>query len=781
MALYKGENPYIYGLHDKGGERLMLVNGEAKGWVLISEAIGTEANETGGHDYRDVSSSGLGLIVRLNQSYGPNGTIPREARYPEFAQRCANFAQNSPGASIWLIGNEMNMANEQPRQEGSSQPEPITPRRYAKCYSMVRQKIKALPGHQNDLVVIGAPAPWNDQTKYDADPQGKYPANPTGDWVQYLRDILLAIGPGGADAIAIHAYSHGYKADLVFSDAKMNPPFQNRYYNFYVYRDFMNAIPENMRQLPVYLTEMNGDKEPNGDTWPFGNNGWIKNAYQEINRWNQTGQQQIRCAILFRWMIDPLGWSIDGKAEVQKDFSEAIVKNYKWIQDITPPQPAIPRPDVPGYRTRYLNHNTPTSVEAGKDAIVTLILQNAGSFTWLAAGDKPFRLGFQWYNAAGQFVQMPTQFDYRTPLAANVPPGGQVTLQARVHFPDTPGTYQLRWDMVHEMVTWFATQGDAGLLVSPVAVTAPVVTPTPKPPVTTPTPPITTPEPPVTEAGHVQIQNLVGQLLVHDSKRYVNRPLDAIKRVIIHHAGTPPSVTVQRIAEYQVKTKDLPGITWHYCTTADGQVYQTQPLTVTAAHAGQNSLDSVGICLVGNFTDAPPPEAQLNATASVLAQVLASLKLGLDQVVGYSEIAVTGSPGATWPQWKPALLAKTRALMQAVAPAPTMPEQPVDRKPISHYMLFWYKGPGNWAEWDLRGATEYIDRFSPTIGFSIEEAQFAKYVTIVGGPGGVPSTAEQTLRNAGCKVERIAGANEAETRKMLESMAANGQRFKNPQ
>ena len=32
--------------------------------------------------------------------------------------------------------------------------------------------------------------------------------------------------------------------------------------------------------------------------------------------------------------------------------------------------------------------------------------------------------------------------------------------------------------------------------------------------------------------------------------------------------------TVQRVADYQVNTRNLPGITYHYCVAADGQVFQ---------------------------------------------------------------------------------------------------------------------------------------------------------------------------------------------------------------
>jgi hypothetical protein len=102
----------------------------------------------------------------------------------------------------------------------------------------------------------------------------------------------------------------------------------------------------------------------------------------------------------------------------------------------------------------------------------------------------------------------------------------------------------------------------------------------------------------------------------------------------------------------------------------------------------------------------------------------------------------------------------------------------VSAKPIEHYMLMWHKGAGNWAKWDLLGAFTYIDKFPVTIGFSIEEAKSAKHVTIIGGPGGVPSQAEQILQAAGCQVERLAGTNETETRQILEQLAGQGRRYK---
>ncbi len=782
MARHKGENPYIYGLHDRGGEHLLVANGEAKGWVLVSEVIGADAGNLGGGDYRELAAKGLGVMVRLTHASGANGTLPRPEHYPEFARRCANFVQASQGAGIWLIGNEMNAEREQPRQKDSQQAEPITPRRYAQCYQMVRQKIKALPGHQDDLVIVGAVSPWNAQTAYEADPEGKYPANKIpgaprdypyfgffGDFIIYWRDLLAAIGAENCDGMAIHAYSHGYSPDLVFCDDVMDSPFQDYHYHFRIYRDFLNAVPPTMRHLPVYLTEANGDREgPGGPTWPFGNNGWIKSAYQEIDRWNQTGQQQIRCLILYRWQKDPLGWAIDGKPAVQQDFLDAIAKNYRW-NAAAPEQPApTASPVVPLYRVKYLSHTTPAGATTGQTINVTLNLQNEGSFTWSRNSDKPCRLGFQWYDAGGRYIPLPADLDFRTELPQDVAPGGQAQVQARLRTPEFPGNYQLRWDMVHEQVAWFSGKGDLGLVV-PVAVT-------PANPLTAADASVRTTAPgaPVT----IEAEDISGSLPHQPDKSYSMRLHADIKRLIVHHTATAANVSVARIADFQVNQRGLPGIAYHFCITAAGKVYQTQSLETVSLHAGTYSADSAGVCLIGNFTSAAPSSAQINAAAALLAQLCIHLGLSAAQIFGYSDLVVTGSPGTTWPAWKKPLLRQVDQWLNSGQPITVPPPQPAKLKTIDHYLLLWYRSPEDWATWDLQGAMGYIARFKPTIGFDIEQAKQATYVTILGGTGGVPANAERILRAAGCQVERIGGPTEAETRRLLQQLTATGQRFK---
>jgi len=206
---------------------------------------------------------------------------------------------------------------------------------------------------------------------------------------------------------------------------------------------------------------------------------------------------------------------------------------------------------------------------------------------------------------------------------------------------------------------------------------------------------------------------------------------------------------------------------------------------VVSDHAGQFSGESVGISLIGNFTDSPPPAAQINATAALIARVAGQLGLPADgnTIFGYSDLAVTASPGKTWPQWKDTLIAQAQALRGGVVP--TLPgdggavvKPVISSKSIRHYMLFWYRGQDNWAEWDLISAIDYIGAFKPTVGFSVDEAKMAEYVTIVGGPAGVPASAEQVLKAAGCKVERLNGATQEETNQMLYDLIASGRPFK---
>lgn len=103
------------------------------------------------------------------------------------------------------------------------------------------------------------------------------------------------------------------------------------------------------------------------------------------------------------------------------------------------------------------------------------------------------------------------------------------------------------------------------------------------------------------------------------------------------------------------------------------------------------------------------------------------------------------APPAPTPQPPPAPTSPT--------PAPQPQPQPA-AKSINYYLLF---GPPNsrGRQTNLLLAVNYVLTFSPTVGFSVEEAKRASQVTIIGE--GITLVDQQALRNAGVQVEVLAG------------------------
>jgi hypothetical protein len=75
---------------------------------------------------------------------------------------------------------------------------------------------------------------------------------------------------------------------------------------------------------------------------------------------------------------------------------------------------------------------------------------------------------------------------------------------------------------------------------------------------------------------------------------------------------------------------------------------------------------------------------------------------------------------------------------------------------IEHYVLL----PAyEWgvADWHLEVIRPYVKKYRPTVGFSIDEAQQARRVTIVGGHESFPDDVAQALSASGCEVTQIKG------------------------
>ncbi len=634
MARPLNDSPYLYGLHDPGGEHIMSERG-IFGWVLFTEALGNDPNNQQGGDYSKWANQGFGIIARLNNGYEPAGTLPISSRYPQFAQRCANFVRNSRGCNIWIVGNETNFAVERPGVQydrGVNPPrlvspgEVISPGLYANCYRQCRAAIRAVSGHTQDQVIVGAAAPWNPQTTYDG--------NPNGDWVKYLQDILTMLGPTNCDGISIHAYTHGADPKLIYTDAFMNAPFQNRQYNFRAYQDFMNAIPRSMRHLPVYLTETDQD-----DAWRNENTGWVQRVYGEIDWWNkQSGNQIIRAVILYRWPnVDK--WGIDGKAGVIEDFRQAMTHKYNWetVQSTSTPVTTTPVTTTPVTTTPVTTTpvtTTPVTTTPVTTTPATPVVDTSPiSFELTKTTAKGFFAAF--YRQYGlDLTGYPINNEYIHPES-----GLKTQDWQRLSMEEYQGAVRLRLagqeakelnDQVKRLKRQIA-QLESG----------------------------------VSGPGEPEITDITTQL-PRNTAGFIRRGLADIQYVVISHTAVRPEIGADRVA--QAHRARWPGIVGQYFITGDGQIQQTNPVDEVVAQDQSWIYNGLNVYVAGNFDQVAPSDAQMEALARLCAWLISKYNLSEAKIKGVSEFIVTHSPGLQWAQgqnWKAKLLEQISAIPSA--------------------------------------------------------------------------------------------------------------------
>lgn len=713
------DSEYIFGIHEPGGEQHMLLAGKP-GWIVFSEAIGQNPNDFSGVDFRPYSSQALGVICRLNHGYEPHGTIPHSSQYEAFARRVANFVHTSLGCKIWIIGNEMNHAVERPgiqidwsrhpgifsdRPEEAdplrhglsvrfnalpdpsheirttraaivSQGELITPDLYAQCYRLCADAIHRLPGHENDLVLVGAVCPWNTQTIY--------PGNPNGDWIQYFREILEHLGTRHCDGFALHAYTHGSDPALIQSDAVLEPPFQHAHLHFRTYIDFMQAVPQNMRHLPAFITETD-QSQP----WLDQNTGWVQAAFGEINQWNQQpNHQQIRALCLYHWpRFDR--FYIEGKLGVAEDFVQALQQNYRWHdpdvefvagrapateQQTVPSQAAarqvgslvgqvqVPQeeqptedlardtagtPDLQPYQIEWLENRFPETMLAGQTIEASFTLKNAGSLTWTWGGSHPFRLGYNYYRNRRHLPQR-RERDLRTDVPHDVPPGTTVTIQARIVLPDQPGNYTLELDLIHEGVTWFKEQNS-----SPLTRWLTVEAQELK---------LTSTGDSLDNVGLPVPLFMDVSTLLPRAGTYGHRSPNQISHMVISHTAADASLGLEVIAETHIQS-GYPGIAYNFVVDASGQIFKVTGLEEIAQPGQEWSAQGVNVCLAGDFSLEAPSLLQLDAASRLCAWLCENLTMSPDSVLGLGELTESDSPGQTFyngANWKALLQRQVR-------------------------------------------------------------------------------------------------------------------------
>ncbi len=120
------------------------------------------------------------------------------------------------------------------------------------------------------------------------------------------------------------------------------------------------------------------------------------------------------------------------------------------------PPPPSPPPAGASYGASYAPQVQSVTAAPGATVNVPLMLVNSSSFAW-----QPGTINVS-YHLANPTTGSTVVWDgLRTALAAPVAANAIATVTVVVKAPQTPGTYTVRLDLVHEGVTWFSSRGVA--------------------------------------------------------------------------------------------------------------------------------------------------------------------------------------------------------------------------------------------------------------------------------------------------------------------------------
>lgn len=136
--------------------------------------------------------------------------------------------------------------------------------------------------------------------------------------------------------------------------------------------------------------------------------------------------------------------------------------------------------------------------------------------------------------------------------------------------------------------------------------------------------------------------------------------------VIIHHSDTIGCNTqaicqarVRSFQNYHMDTKKWEDIGYNFLVGEDGNVYEGRGWGKHGAHSIPYNSKSIGICIIGNFTNTLPNQASIRATQNLISYGVADNKIKSNyKLFGHRQTTPTNCPGnslydliKTWPNW----------------------------------------------------------------------------------------------------------------------------------
>lgn len=127
-----------------------------------------------------------------------------------------------------------------------------------------------------------------------------------------------------------------------------------------------------------------------------------------------------------------------------------------------------------------------------------------------------------------------------------------------------------------------------------------------------------------------------------------NGKLDKRERtslIVIHHAEAT-ECTIEDIQRWHLDYR-WSGCGYHYFIRKDGRIYTGRSEDTIGAHCRGNNIQSIGICLEGNFNKENIKKKQINALVRLCKTIMT--KYNIEEIRGHRELFQTDCPGNKFP------------------------------------------------------------------------------------------------------------------------------------
>jgi hypothetical protein len=134
-------------------------------------------------------------------------------------------------------------------------------------------------------------------------------------------------------------------------------------------------------------------------------------------------------------------------------------------------------------------------------------------------------------------------------------------------------------------------------------------------------------------------------------------------RITVHHSAEADAPdldgsmgssadALRRIQHHAMAGKDYGDIGYHFIVDPDGRVFEGRSLAWQGAHAkGDNNVDNIGVCVMGNFEQARPTPAALSALQRTLDHLRRTYRIPRSGVVAHLDLRNTLCPGRELVAW----------------------------------------------------------------------------------------------------------------------------------